>query len=229
MNFKDNSSRSTTYIHRSELKGCFLVSGTIELLNMGWDVLNYYMLESEKSFFTYSADGEGGPGYEMFHISDVTSDTDKFNYIKNNYQANVIRGGFSATGLCGNPTGNAFYPLTHSYWYTRTFRERLKGYIFTGMKTYSTAEDADTCVHVACFKYNSTTVTKGAYMAWYSDYAKVDPYGDYNDTYTTEVDANTGLTYNTFSVALPTGITSLSRIDYKPYTVHNPRIVPYAM
>lgn len=162
--YNDSASRKTQTMHRSLLKGCFAISGYIELMASGFQGCNYYMLESEDNsdsvggmsdFFDAKYNPKqgwitGGPGYEMFHHNDIPDSIDrenfngtytnldptknKFQYLKNNYQSMSIRPAFSSTGLCGSPLKMGFFPLTNAFWYVLTFRTHLSDYVFCGMK-----------------------------------------------------------------------------------------------
>lgn len=149
--------------HRSDVKGAWTVRACIQLMRIGWDQVNYYSTECESNYFG-AGNWDQGAGFEMFHWNDCkeTAPGAKAAAIKA-FEHSYARGGFATTGLFGRFLENGCYPVTRAYWWTATMRNRLKGYVFTGMKYVAT----DSRIVVACFRKQNEE--KGAYVVYLND------------------------------------------------------------
>jgi len=137
----------------------------------------------------------------MFHFNDIANTTPgaKVTYAEN-WESEFERGGFATTGLFGNILYNGAYPITRSYWWVATMREKLKGYIFLGTKTIAT----DSRIVVACFKKQNED--KGAYIVYLND------------------NQNTGI--QNINIPLPDGVTNYDRVTVYVPEIPNPENVP---
>jgi len=149
--------------HRGDIKGAMLIRAAITMMGIGVTMLNYYGTECESDFFHTGVYGAGA-GTEMFKWQEMTDTTigAKVDAIEQ-YECPYSRGGFAAMGIFGNLLTNGAYPITQSYWWISTFRNRLKDYVFTGYKNHS----SDSKIIIACFKHS--TLNKGAYVVYYND------------------------------------------------------------
>lgn len=220
--YYDDATAVLPPINRSDLKGYFTVSGSIELMNAGFSMMNYYMLDDESDYFAQS-DANTGPGFEMFHWDDV-SDSNKLAYINSNYRVSGSGSSFDSTSLFGNGILNGFYPITRAAWIIRTYYQTLKDYTFIGMKEYTDASDFDNRVSIGVFKKVDTDGTAhGAYVVWYNDYA------DYSENW---VDVNRGR--KTVQIALPIVLDgsgnpqySVTKVRYHIPSIPNPQAIPW--
>lgn len=149
--------------HRSEVKGAWTVRATLQLMAIGFDMVNYYSTECENNYFDSSRYGTG-PGFEMFHWNDISDTTPgaKAAYIKQ-FEHQFERGGFASLGLFGQMLGNGAYPITNAYWWTATMRNTLKGYVYYGKKKIA----SDSKIEVLAFRKPGEE--KGAYVVYYND------------------------------------------------------------
>lgn len=149
--------------HRSEVKGAWTLRAVLTMIDVGFDMCNYYSTEMESSYFDAGQWGSGA-GYEMFHWNDCKDMTPgaKAEAIKA-YEHSYARGGFSLTGLFGPILGCGAFPISRSYWWIATFRNRLKGYICIGRKYL----DMDERIMVYCFR--KPNEEKGAYVIYLND------------------------------------------------------------
>ena len=186
--------------HRSDVKGAWIVRACVQMMAMGIDMANYYSTECESNYFDNGQWGQGA-GLEMFHWKDCTDDSPgaKVEAIKA-HECTYPRGGFATTGLFGQLLGNGGYPITRAYWWIATFRNRLKGYVYTGMRYI----DTDDRIVVACFKKKDGN--KGAYVVYYND------------------SRNTGV--EGVEIPVPPGVSSYTRVTVYVPEIPNPETVP---
>lgn len=185
--------------HRSEVKGAWIIRASIQMMAVGVDLLNYFMTINDANWFHYS----GGGMYEMWDWFKETSTAPNAKYdamILNNYQTTGDRNTFETTGLFGSDMASGCYPITISYWYVATFRNRLKGYVFTGFKEYP----GDSRVVIACFR--KINEEKGAYVIYLNDKE--------NDAV---INAN---------IPVPSTITSVKKVSVYLPSIPDPRNVP---
>lgn len=186
--------------HRSDVKGAWIVRATIQMMALGIDFVNYYSTETEGNYFDSGQWGSGA-GFEMFHWDDLKDETPgaKASAIVQ-YECPFDRGGFSTTGLFGQLLANGAYPITRSYWWIATMRNRLRGYVYTGMKYIGTDER----IVIACFKKQGED--KGAYVVYLND------------------NQNTGVT--DVEIPVPTGIDNVQHVTVYVPNIPNPQDVP---
>lgn len=187
--------------HRSDVKGAWIVRACIQLMSMGVDMVNYYSTECEQDYFN-SGQWGAGAGIEMFKWDECYDETPgaKCNAVKI-HECTFPRGGFATTGLFGALLVNGGYPITRAYWWVATFRNRLKGYIYTGMKYV----DTDNRIVVACFKNGN----KGAYVVYLND------------------NKNTGVPG--VEIPVPDGVTSVTHVSTYIPRLYNPKDVPSSL
>ena len=186
--------------HRSDVKGAWIVRACVQMMKLGVDFVNYYSTETESNYFG-SGNWDSGAGFEMFHWNDCTDTTPgaKAEAIRR-HEHSYARGGFATTGLFGQILGNGAYPITRSYWWVATMRNRLKGYIYTGMKYINTDER----IVVACFKKQDED--KGAYVVYLND------------------NRNTGIAG--VEIPVPEGVGSVRHVTVHIPDIPNPQNVP---
>lgn len=186
--------------HRSDVKGSYIVRAAIQMMNLGIGFANYYMTECEDSYFDTGQWGSGA-GFEMFHWNDVTDTTPgaKYNAIEK-FECQYSRGGFSSTGLFGMLIGNGGYPITRAAWWVITLRNRLKDFVFIGMK--SLVDNPN--VVVACFR--KLNENKGAYVVYLNS------------------DTNDGL--KNVHIPLPSDVTTVTNVTMYIPEIPNPELVP---
>ncbi len=185
--------------HRSEVKGAWIIRGAIQMLKTGVDLMHYYSTECEANYFGAGL-WDQGAGFEMWEWRNLTDNTPGAKYAAiEQYETPYDRGGFATTGIFGNILTNGAYPVTNAYWWIATFRSRVKGYIFTGMKYL-----ADPKIVIACFK--KLEEDKGAYVVYYND------------------SVNTGV--ENVSIPVPEPATSVTRVDVYLPRIPDPRNVP---
>lgn len=191
--------------HRSEVKGAWIVRGAMWLMEWGVEMAHYYLsVQNETNwdnYFDARPDGTGA-GFEMWDWYKLTDETPgaKYEAIKP-YEADGWRSGFNTTGLFANNFYNGGYPITNGTWWVMTFRNRLKDYIYTGMKKLPGIDEK---VTIACFKHKD--LDKGAYMIWYED------------------SQNTGAP--NVSIPIPEGITNVTNVSVYIPKITDPRTVP---
>lgn len=185
--------------HRADVKGAYTIRAAMYLMFLGFNQVNYYSTECEADFFDDGKWGTG-PGLEMFHWNDCTDTTPgaKYDAIEK-FEHSYARGSFSAMGLFGNILANGGYPISRAYWYVATFRNRLKGYVYTGRKYLD-----DTKIMVFCFK--KTGEDKGCYVVWYNDRI------------------NTGSA--NVDIPLPEGVKKVTNVTVYVPDIQNPQAVP---
>ena len=187
--------------HRSDVKGAWIIRAAIQMMSLGIDQLNYYATEAEADFWNTGVYGQGA-GMGMFHWNDVTDNTPGAKIANiSQYETTAGRGGFATTGLFGPLLSCGGYPITRSYWYVATFRNRLKDYVFTGFKY---KDDIDSKIIIACFKHISEE--KGAYVVYYND------------------SVNTGAT--NIEIELPLGTTVVKKVETYVPEIPNPESIP---
>ena len=167
---------------------------------MGVDMVNYYSTECEGNYFG-AGKYDSGAGFEMFHWNDCTDDTPgaRVEAIKA-HECTYPRGGFATTGLFGQLLGNGAYPITRAYWWIATFRNRLKGYVYTGMRHV----DTDSRIVIACFKERDGD--RGAYVVYLND------------------SQNTGV--EGVGIPVPAGVSSYGHVTVHVPEIPNPEDVP---
>lgn len=153
--------------HRSDVKGAWIVRTAVYFMGLGINLGNYYSTETEGDWYSTGQWGMGG-GNE-FHVwdhmdpEDYPNPGDRYEAIKSSISSNFDRNGFNCFGLFGSLLNNGGYPITHAYWWTATFRNRLKDYVFVGWKK-DTNNDK---ISIACFRH--LTQDKSCYVVWYRD------------------------------------------------------------
>ena len=137
----------------------------------------------------------------MFHWDDCKDTTPgaKAAAIKA-FEHGFDRGGFATTGLFGQILTNGAYPITRAYWWIATFRNRLKGYVYTGMKYIG----GDERIVVACFKKQGED--KGAYAVYLND------------------NKNTGV--EGVEIPVPSGVDLVKHVTVYVPNIPNPQDVP---
>lgn len=185
--------------HRSEVKGAWTIRACVQMMAMGVDLVNYYSTEMEASYFNAGYWGTGG-GYEMFHWNDIPDATPgaKAAHITQ-FEHAYPRGGFASMGFFGPLLNCGGYPISRAYWWIATLRNRLNGYVYTGMKYLS-----DERIVIACFKH--TTEAKGAYIVYYND------------------NQNTGVP--DVEIPLPSGLTQYKHVTVYMPNIPSPENVP---
>lgn len=186
--------------HRSDVKGAWIVRACIQMMSIGIDFVNYYSTECESNYFDAGQWGTGA-GFEMFHWDDCKDTTPgaKAAAIKA-FEHGFDRGGFATTGLFGQILTNGAYPITRAYWWIATFRNRLKGYVYTGMKYIG----GDERIVVACFKKQGED--KGAYAVYLND------------------NKNTGV--EGVEIPVPSGVDLVKHVTVYVPNIPNPQDVP---
>ncbi|OJV37017.1 MAG: hypothetical protein BGO29_02610 [Bacteroidales bacterium 36-12] len=149
--------------HRSDVKGAWTIRAVLTMMRVGFDMCHYYSTEMEAPYFDNGQWGAGA-GYEMFHWNDCKDTTPgaKAAAIKA-YEHSYPRGGFALTGLFGPLLNCGAFPISRAYWWIATFRNRLKGYVYTGNKYI----DSDERIMVYCFR--KPNENKGAYVVYLND------------------------------------------------------------
>ncbi len=142
--------------HRSEVRASWSIRAALTLMRLGIDSVNYYAIDQ--------MDYWSSCGYEMWHWNDEASDEPgaKCEAIKK-HMKNIDATGFTAFGLFGSFLTNGCYPICNTFWWVATFRNRLKGYIYTGQKYL----DTDSRIIVMCFR--KLNEEKGAYIIYLND------------------------------------------------------------
>lgn len=186
--------------HRSDVKGAWIIRACVQMMAMGVDMVNYYSTECEGNYFG-AGKYDSGAGFEMFHWNDCTDDTPgaRVEAIKA-HECTYPRGGFATTGLFGQLLGNGAYPITRAYWWIATFRNRLKGYVYTGMRHV----DTDSRIVIACFKERDGD--RGAYVVYLND------------------SQNTGV--EGVGIPVPAGVSSYRHVTVHVPEIPNPEDVP---
>lgn len=189
--------------HRSDVKGAWIVRACVQMMAMGVDMVNYYSTECESNYFG-AGKYDSGAGFEMFHWNDCQDMTPgaRAEAIKA-HECTYPRGGFATTGLFGQLLGNGGYPVTRAYWWVATFRNRLKGYVYTGMRYM----DTDDRIVVACFKKRDED--KGAYVIYLND------------------SQNTGV--EGVEIPVPAGVPSYRHVTVHVPEIPNPETVPSSL
>jgi hypothetical protein len=186
--------------HRSDVKGAWIVRACIQMMALGIDFVNYYSTECESNYFSTGV-WDAGAGFEMFHWNDCVDTTPGAKVAAvATYECAYGRGGFATTGLFGNILANGAYPITRAYWWVATMRNRLKGYIYTGMKY----KDSDSRIIIACFK--KVTEEKGAYAVYFNN------------------NGNSGI--KGVSLTFPDGVSSVTHVTTYVPEIFNPVNVP---
>ena len=186
--------------HRSDVKGAWSIRAVLTMMRLGFDGCNYYSTEMESSYFDASVWGSGA-GFEMFHWNDTTDPTPgaKAAAIQQ-YEHSYPRGGFASTGLFGPILACGGFPISRAYWWIATYRHRLKGYVFTGMKYLN----QDSRIMIFCFR--KLNEDKGAYVAYFND------------------SQNTGVA--NVEIPMPSGLTTVTKVTvYVPELV-SPEAIP---
>lgn len=185
--------------HRSEVKGAWILRAALTMMRMGIGSCNCYAIEMDSYFG--NGQYEGGAGFEMFRWNDCTDQAPgaKVEAIKK-YMHGYDRGGFATTGIFNSLLWCGGYPITRSFWYIATFRNRLKGYVYTGQKYL----DTDSRIIVMCFRKKGED--KGAYVIYLND------------------DQNTGVP--NVKVPLPDGSSSVTRVTTYCPEIPNPENLP---
>lgn len=189
--------------HRSDVKGAWVVRACIQMMDMGVDMVNYYSTECENNYFDAGQWGQGA-GFEMFHWNDCQDMTPgaRVEAIKA-HECTYPRGDFATTGLFGQLLGNGGYPITRAYWWIATFRNRLKGYVYTGMRYI----DTDNRIVVACFKKKDED--KGAYVVYLND--------------------NQNMGVEGVEIPVPAGVLSYEHVTVYVPEIPNPENVPSSL
>lgn len=100
----------------------------------GCRYVNYYSTECEGNYFG-AGKYDSGAGFEMVPLERLYRRyPGRQGGGHQGHECTYPRGGFATTGLFGQLLGNGAYPITRAYWWIATFRNRLKGYVYTGMR-----------------------------------------------------------------------------------------------
>lgn len=152
--------------HRSDIKGSWIIRTSIYFMSLGVNLANYYSTETEGNWYSTGQWGTGA-GNE-FHVwdhmnpADYPNPGDRYTEIQKSVSVGD-RNQFNAFGLFGSILQNGAYPITHAYWWTSTFRNRLKDYVFEGFKK----DPLQPKLAIACFRH--ITDNKGCYVVYYRD------------------------------------------------------------
>lgn len=179
--------------HRSEVRAAWSIRAALTLMRLGIDSVNYYAIDQ--------MDYWSSCGYEMWHWNDEASDEPgaKCEAIKK-HMKNIDATGFTAFGLFGSFLNNGCYPISNTFWWVATFRNRLKGYIYTGQKYL----DTDSRIIVMCFR--KLNEEKGAYIIYLND------------------SVNTGVP--NVRIPLPEGLSQVVKVTTYVPTIPNPESMP---
>lgn len=145
-----------------DIKGAWIIRGAIWMQHQNINKMFYYQTFDEVAAFT-AADGlnqvqwrwnytlaSQGNGNAITDISQYSNTTSDFQ-------------GPKTYALFGHILDNGGYPIRHAFWWVSTYRYRLKGFTFMGIKYFNDDRKVTTAY------YHNFTTNKSAYVIWYRD------------------------------------------------------------
>lgn len=192
--------------HASDVKGAFTLRACLHYMSKGVNMVNIFQTYQNGNWFDSK---NSRPYRQMFEWDKIVDDPDysqpgaRYDAMSQ-YEPTTEQTDDNGLGFFGSFTENGGYPISRAFWYIATFRNRLKGYIYTGM--LDTGNDE---IHIYCFK--KPNEQKGAYVVYHAIPSDSAEY-------------NTGAA--NVQIPVPSSVESATAISYYIPKIQNPFEVP---